>query len=76
MLTEAIARNRAREARRNRAERVLRAVRARVFDYEDAGKGDKAQRVILTCKRILEPRWEARNAARRATMSHWMYAAE
>ena len=76
MLKDAIEKNQAREARRNRAERVLRSVRRQFFDYEDAGKGEKAQRVILTCKRILTPRWEAHAASRRANANHWMYAAE
>jgi hypothetical protein len=61
MLAEAIDRNRAREARRNRAERVLRAVRLRVFDYQDAGLEEKASKVMDTCKRILAPRWNPNN---------------
>ena len=41
-------------------ERVLRRIRLRIFEYEDAGKLDKAQRVIAKCKTICEPRWEKR----------------
>lgn len=59
--------NRIREARRDRAEKVLRQVRQRVFDYEDEGKGEKAQRVMATCKRIAMPRWEAQADARAAS---------
>ncbi len=58
-LQAAIDANRRRQARYQRAERVLRAVRLRVFEYEDAGKADKAARVIATCKRILAPLWQA-----------------
>ena len=76
MMTKAIERNRIREARFRRAERVLRIVRARVFDYDDAGLGDKAARVIATCKRLLLPRWIAQQSARAATYTHWMHAAE
>ena len=63
LMKDHIALNRRREARRNRAERVLRQIRLRIFDYEDAGKLDKANRVMKVCKRILEPRWRARRAA-------------
>lgn len=61
-LAQAIARNRRREARRDRAERVLRQVRLRIFDYEDNGLGEKAAKVMETCKRICKPRWDARAA--------------
>lgn len=58
-LDEAIARNRLRWARYRKADRILRSVRQRVFDYEDAGKGDKAARLIARCKRLLTPLWDA-----------------
>jgi len=58
MLQDAIKRNRIRTARYQRAEKVLRQVRQRVHDYEDAGKLEKAQKVMATCKRILTPLWE------------------
>lgn len=63
-LQAAIEVNRRRQARYQRAEKVLRAVRLRTFEYEDAGKGQKAEKVIATCKRILAPLWAA-HAARR-----------
>lgn len=69
MLAAKIEANRRREARRDRAEKVLRAVRLRVFDYDDSGQGEKASRVIATCKRILSPRWAARCATARAAAS-------
>ena len=46
--------------RDTRAERVLRQVRLRIFDYIDAGQEAKAYHVMETCKRILAPLWEAR----------------
>lgn len=55
LLAEAIKRNRIKQARYRRAEKVLRAVRQRVFDYEDQGKYDKARKVMETCHRILAP---------------------
>ncbi len=63
MLKDAIARNRCRNARWKRAERVLRQVRLHIFDYEDMGKLDKAQKVMETCNRILSPKWRAERAA-------------
>ena len=60
MLTQEIIRNRKREALMNRTERILRAVRLRVFDYADAGKADKAARIIDRCKARLSARWKAR----------------
>ena len=41
-------------------EKVLRRVRLRIFEYEYAGKLEKAQRVIAKCKQICGPRWERR----------------
>ena len=41
-------------------ERMLRQIRLRIYEYEDAGKLEKAQRVIAKCKAICGPRWEAR----------------
>ena len=62
-LAEAIEKNRRRQYRFNKAERLLRAVRIRIFDYEDAGKLEKAERIIEKCKTILKPLWEARSHA-------------
>ena len=41
-------------------ERLLRRIRLRVFDYEDQGKLDKAQRIIQRIKLICGPWWERR----------------
>ena len=41
-------------------ERLLRHVRLRIFEYEDAGKLDKAERVIARIKSICGPTWEKR----------------
>ena len=61
MLEQAIERNRIQQFRFRRAERILREVRLRIFDYEDEGKLEKAKRVIEKCKAILMPLWEAQN---------------
>jgi hypothetical protein len=63
-LADAIRDNRKREARYDKAERLLRRIRQRVFDYEDQGKCDKAARIIQRLKAILAPRWEAHARAR------------
>lgn len=65
-MQQSINRNRIRQARYRRAEKVLRQIRQRIFDYEDAGKLAKAQRVIATCQRILSPLWEAERRTREA----------
>lgn len=61
--SEAIKRNQIREARRDKAERIMRRIRQRIFDYEDESpaKLAKAQRVMERCKVLLRPRWEARH---------------
>jgi len=41
-------------------ERLLRRIRLRIFEYEDAGKLNKAKRIIAKCKSICGPRWKAR----------------
>jgi hypothetical protein len=41
-------------------ERMLRQIRLRVFEYEDQGKSDKAERIISRIKAICGPRWEKR----------------
>ncbi len=48
-LQQAIEANRARNRRREFYRRILRDVRLRIFEYEDAGKLDKAQRVLDQC---------------------------
>jgi len=61
----AIRKNRIRESRRDKAERMLRKMRQRIFDYDDAGLGDKAARVMARCKAILALLWNARAEARK-----------
>ena len=65
-LAQAIIKNRTREARVDHAERILRKLRQRIFDYEDAGQEIylKAKKVMETCRRILAPRNQARHEAR------------
>lgn len=75
-LSEAIEKNRKREARFDKAERMLRRLRLRVFDYEDNKRADQCGRLIDRCKERLKPRWEAQDAIRRSKNTHWMYAAE
>ncbi|MAX37655.1 MAG: hypothetical protein CME33_13945 [Gimesia sp.] len=41
-------------------ERILRQIRLRIFDYEDDGNLEKAQRIIARIKVICGPRWMAR----------------
>lgn len=41
-------------------ERTLRRIRLCIFDYEDSGKLDKAERIIARIKRICGPMWEKR----------------
>ena len=41
-------------------ERMLRRIRLRIFEYEDSGNLEKAQRIITKIKEICGPRWEAR----------------
>ena len=55
-LTQAIRDNR----RHHKYERILRQIRIRIFDYEDAGKLPQAHRIIKKIKSICGPRWEAR----------------
>ena len=49
MLKQAIQRNRQRWKYRA----VLRRLRIRIFDYEDAGKGEKAMKLMKRCERII-----------------------
>lgn len=41
-------------------ERTLRQIRLRIYEYEDQGKLEKAQRVIERIKVICGPTWESR----------------
>ena len=65
-LEQAIVNNRKREERFNKAERMLRRLRQRVFDYQDAGRGEQADYLMLKCKKRLAPRWKAQAEARQA----------
>ena len=42
-------------------ERMLRRIRLRIFDYEDQGTLEKAQRVIQKIKLICNPWWDKRS---------------
>ncbi len=72
MLKDAIAKNRFRQSRFKKYEKVLRRLRQRIFDYEDIGKGDKASMLIKRCKIILEPYWKAHAEAREKAQSDRM----
>jgi hypothetical protein len=71
-LQQAIARNRRRQARFRRAERVLRRIRQRIFDYEDESpsKLAKANKAMATCQRVLAPLWWAQRKAAEARKLH------
>lgn len=49
-------------------ERMLRRVRLRVFEYENAGKLEKAHRIIARIKVICGPTWEKRAKRQEDTM--------
>ena len=61
--SERIALNQRKHLRWKRCERVLRSIRLKIFDYDDAGKGDKASRVLAACQRHLAPLWQAQHHA-------------
>jgi len=48
-MKQAIQRNRQRHKYRT----VLRRLRVRIFEYEDAGKGEKATKLMKRCERII-----------------------
>jgi hypothetical protein len=58
-----IAEKRRKDARYKAAEALLRRIRLRIFDYEDAGKLEKAQRIMTRCQAILAPLWAAQRKA-------------
>jgi hypothetical protein len=64
-MEQAIEKNRKREVRFDKAERMLHRLRQRIFDYIDAGPAKEAQadRLITRCKARAMPRWEARYRA-------------
>ena len=72
MLKEAIARNRFRQARFKKYEAVLRRLRQRIFDYHDAGNGEKADRLIQRRKAICMPLWDAQAETRAKAASDRM----
>ena len=41
-----------------RYEKIIRQLRLRIFDYEDAGKGEKADRILRKAKKICKPQWD------------------
>ncbi len=73
-MSESIALNRKRTIRFKKADRLLRRMRQRVFDYEDSGQSEQADRIIKRCKRILMPLWEQRyrNNENRRTQNYMM----
>ena len=52
-LLQKIERNRQRQAQLKKYRAILRRIRLRIFDYQDAGKGEKADRVMRRCMKIL-----------------------
>jgi len=68
-LKEAIRENQ----RHYKYERMLRRIRLNIFEYEDAGKLEKAQRIIGKIKAICGPRWDARAKRRQDEMLHRMW---
>jgi hypothetical protein len=74
MLKDAIGRNRQRHARFEKYEALLVRLCLRVFDYEAAGKEDKAERVMQRCKAICMPFWEARKRATSADKERYRWA--
>ncbi len=76
MIQDAIERNRKREARFNKAERMLRRVRLSMYDRDEANYDVRAGRLIDRIKARLRPRWEQQDRNREVRRSHWMYACE
>lgn len=61
LLSPASLKRKIRENQRfHKYERMLRRIRLRIFDYEDARKLDKAHRVIAKIKVTCGPWWERR----------------
>lgn len=60
-LIDRVPANRIREARRNKAERIQRDIRHNMFTYQSNGKADKAYQILGRCRKLLEPRFAARN---------------
>jgi len=52
----AILRNRRRQAELRTARRLIHNIRLNWFDYEDAGKAAKADRIIMRLQKRLEPK--------------------
>jgi hypothetical protein len=44
----------------HKCERLLRRIRIRIFDYEDDGRLEQAERIIARIKVICGPWWEKR----------------
>ncbi len=74
-IQESIRKNRIREGRRNKAERMISAIRLNMFDYVDAGVWDKAQALLTRCKNLCAPRWnqQAKNRAVRGLVTKWKF---
>lgn len=52
LLERAIEANR----KRNKYRKVLKALRLKHFEHEDAGKGNKAAKLVRRCERIIKAR--------------------
>jgi hypothetical protein len=61
-LQAAIERNRQRQARFSKYEKLLRRVRLRIFDYMDMGKEEQATRIIDKCQVIIAPKYQYRRS--------------
>ena len=60
LLEKAIEKNRERCKRFDKATKMLSRIRHHWFDYEDAGKGEQAQRMVDRLLKRLEPLHKAR----------------
>lgn len=71
-MQRAVIRNQNRVARHKKAERLLRRLRQRIFDYDDEGpaKAQKATRLMERCKARCMPTWEAEAKTREAANIH------
>jgi hypothetical protein len=49
-------------------EAMLRRIRLRIFDYEDQGRLEQAQRIIERIKAICGPTWDKRSKRREEKM--------
>lgn len=67
-LSEAIEANRKRHIGYKSDDRILQKIRLRYFDYQDAGKTEQSERIILRLKERLKPYYDAHRANRKAAL--------